>query len=80
MKKNQSLTRTYTNQTTSWLVHNYSTFGAKTSHEQIRTHKTHHDPNMGEAITVPLIVYFVLDHGTNTQMTFCPRTFEVGVP
>jgi len=24
---------------------------------QIRTHKTHHGPNLGEAITFPLIVY-----------------------
>jgi hypothetical protein len=74
MPNNQSFTRTYTNQTTSWLMHSWSTFGAKTSHEQTRTHKTHHDPDLGEATTFPLIVYFVLGHGTNTQMAFCPET------
>jgi len=62
------------NQITSWLVHNWSNFGARTSHEQIRTHKTHHGPNLGEANTFPLIVYFVPGHGTNTQMSFCPGT------
>ncbi len=48
------------NQTTSWLMHSWSTFGAKMSHGQIRIHKTHithHGPNLGEAITFPLIVY-----------------------
>jgi hypothetical protein len=73
--KHQLFTRTYTNQTTSWLVHNLNTFGAKTSHGQIRIHKTHktpHDPNLGEATTFPLIVYSVVGHGTNIQMAFCP--------
>jgi hypothetical protein len=62
------------NQTTSWLVHNWSTFGAKTNHGQTQTHKTHHGPNLGEAITFPLIVYFVPSHGTSTQMSFCLGT------
>ncbi len=30
----QLLTRTCTNQTTSWLVHSWSTFGAQTSHDK----------------------------------------------
>jgi hypothetical protein len=38
---------------------------------QTWTHKTHHNPNLGEATTFPLIVYFVLDDGTSTQMSFC---------
>ncbi len=42
------------------------------SHEQTQIHKTHHDPNLGEAITFPLIVFFVLGDGANTQMSFCP--------
>jgi hypothetical protein len=41
------------------------------SHGQIRTHKTHHSPNLGEATTFPLIIYFVPGHGTSTQMSFC---------
>ncbi len=32
------------------------------SHEQTQTHKTHRDPDLGEATTFPLIVYFVTGH------------------
>jgi hypothetical protein len=74
MRNNQSLTWTCTNQTTSWLVHNWNTFGARMSHGQIETHKIHHGPNSGETITFPFIVHFVLGHGISTQMTFCSRT------
>jgi hypothetical protein len=42
------------------------------SHGQTQTYKTHHSPDLGEATTFPLIVYFVPSHGTNTQMSFCP--------
>jgi hypothetical protein len=42
-------------------------------HTQI--HKTHHILNLrGEAITFPLIVFFVINHGGYIQMSFCPRT------
>jgi hypothetical protein len=64
MASDQSLTRTYTNQTTSWLVHSLSTFGAKRNHGQIRIGKTHHGLNLEEATTFPFIVYFVLGHRT----------------
>jgi hypothetical protein len=66
-----------TNQTTSWLVHNWSTFGARTSHGQTQIHKIHHGPDLGEAITFPLIVYSVLGHKTSTQMSFCFGTPEI---
>jgi hypothetical protein len=55
-------------------MHSWNTFGARTSREQTRIHKTHHGPDLLEATTFPLIVYYVPGHGTNTQMTFCPRT------
>jgi hypothetical protein len=29
---------------------------------------------LGEATTFPLIVFFVLGHKANTQMSFCPET------
>jgi hypothetical protein len=74
MTSNQSFTRTCTNQITSWLVHNWSIFGAKTSHEQTWTHKTHHGPDLGEATTFPLIVYSVPGHEASTQMSFCLET------
>jgi hypothetical protein len=53
MKNNQLLTRTYTDQTKNWLVHSWSTFGARITHGQTWTHKTHHNPGLGEAITFP---------------------------
>jgi hypothetical protein len=72
--KHQLFTRTCTNQITSWLVHNLSTFGAKMNHGQIWTHKTHHGPDLGEATTFPLIVYSVPLHKAHIQMTFCLGT------
>jgi len=41
---------------------------------QTQIHKIHQGPDLGEATTFPLIVYYVLGHETNTQMSFCPRT------
>jgi hypothetical protein len=70
MKGNHSLTRTYT----SWLVHSWSTFGVRMNHEQTQTHKTHHNPDLGEATTFPLIVYYVPLHEAHIQMTFCLGT------
>jgi len=72
MTSNHSLTWTCTNQT-SWLMCRWSTFGARTSHMQTWTHKTHHGLDLGEASTFSFIVYSMLGHGTNTQMSFCPR-------
>jgi hypothetical protein len=46
-------------------------------------HKIHHGPNLGEATTFPLIVYFVHGHGANTQMSFClesPKIPKIGTP
>ncbi len=59
-------------------MHSLSTFGAKMNHMQIRTHKIHHSSNLGETTTFPLIVFFVLGHGTYTQMSFCFRTPKLG--
>jgi hypothetical protein len=58
---------------TSWLVHSWSTFGARTSHGQTRTHKTHHNLNLGEATTFPLILFSMPSHGASTQMSFAPK-------
>jgi hypothetical protein len=44
------------------------------SHGQIQIHKIHHNSELGEAITFPLIVYFVPGHMTSIQMAFCPGT------
>jgi len=51
---------------TSWLMHSWNTFNARTSHEQTTIYNTHHGSNLGEATTFPLIVFFVLGHGAST--------------
>jgi hypothetical protein len=52
---------------------NNKLFSAQLEHlwytDEPRIHKTHHDSDLGEATTFPLIVYFVLNHMTNTQMS-----------
>ncbi len=55
-------------------MHSLNIFGARTSHEQTQTHKIHHGPDLGEATTFPLIVYFVALHEAHIQMTFCLKT------
>jgi len=55
---------------------NWSTIGVKMNHEQIRIHKTHHDSDLGEATTFPLIVYYVLLHEVHIQMAFCLETLK----
>jgi hypothetical protein len=77
----KSITRTNLhNQTTSWLVHSWSTLGAHMSHGQTLTHKTHHGKDLGEATTFPLIVFYVLGHGVSTQISFLSRDSQVEVP
>jgi hypothetical protein len=51
-------------------MHSLSTFGARMCHEQPRTHKIHHIPDLGEAITFPLIVLSVSLHKSHIQMAF----------
>jgi hypothetical protein len=76
LTSNQLLTRTFTNQTTSWLIRNSNIFGAQTNHEQIWTHKTHHGLDLGEAIAFPLTLYFMSGYRNNTHMSFCPETLR----
>jgi hypothetical protein len=73
MTSNYSIMRICTNQTTSWLVHSLGIFGGRTNHEQPRTYKIHHGPDLGEATTFPLIVFSVALHGNHIQMAFRPR-------
>jgi hypothetical protein len=56
-----------------WLVHSWKTFGARMSHGQPRTHNTHHNSDLGEATTFPLIVYFVALQGATSKWLFVPR-------
>jgi len=55
-------------------MHGWNTFGARMSHGQTPTHKTHHGLDLGEATTFPLIVYFVPLHKAHIQITFCLGT------
>jgi hypothetical protein len=41
---------------------------------QTGTQKIYHDPDLGEATTFPLIVYYVVAHKAHIQMAFCPET------
>jgi hypothetical protein len=43
------------------------------SHGQIHTHKTHHNPDLGEATTLPLIVYFVPLHEATSKWHFVSK-------
>jgi hypothetical protein len=52
-------------------MHSWNIFGAWMSHKHTRTHKTHHSPNVGEATTFPLIVFFMISHRGYIQMSFC---------
>ncbi len=52
-------------------------FGAWTIHGQTRIHKIHHGPDLGEATTYPLILYFVPGHKASTQMAFCSESLEI---
>jgi hypothetical protein len=59
-----------------------STFGARTKHEQTKTykiHQIHHDPDLGEVATFPLILLYVFSHEACTQMSFCPETPKLKV-
>jgi hypothetical protein len=60
-------------------MHSWNIFGAWTNHEQTWTHKTHHGLDLGEATTFPFKVFFVLSHGANTQMSFCPKSPKLKV-
>ncbi len=46
------------------------------SHGQTWTHKTHHNPDLGEATTFPFIIYYVPLHEAHIQMTFCHGTLS----
>jgi hypothetical protein len=55
-------------------MHSLSTFGVRMNHGQTQTNKTHHDPNLGEATTFFLIVYYAPLHKAHIQMAFFPGT------
>jgi hypothetical protein len=61
-------------------MHSWNIFGARTNHGQTWIHKTHHDPNLGEATTFPLIVFSMPGHGASTQMSFCLKNPKIRTP
>jgi hypothetical protein len=60
-------------------VHSWSTFGARTNHEQTWTHKTHHSPNLGETATFSFIVFSVPGYRVSTKISFCLGTPKLRV-
>jgi hypothetical protein len=68
------------NQTTSWLVHSWNTFSARTSNGQTQIHKIHHGPNLGEATTFPLIVLLYASPRSPHPNGLLSRDSQIGVP
>jgi hypothetical protein len=52
-------------------MYKWGTFSARTNHGQTRVHKTHHGPDLGEAITFLLIVFFT--NGPTPKCHFVSR-------
>jgi len=78
-------------QTTKWLIHIREHPWVLGQTTGTLTHKTHHDPDSGEASTFPHIVFSATLHGGYIQMALfpgtpklesrnCPETVPVGVP
>ncbi len=57
----------------------WNIFGAWSSHGHTRTYKTHHSPNLREATTFFLTIFFVISHEGCIQMSFCHGTPNLGV-
>jgi hypothetical protein len=49
-----------------WFEH----FWCMDEHGHTRTHKTHHNPSLGETITFSLIIFFVINHGATFKCHF----------
>jgi hypothetical protein len=54
-------------------MHSWSAFGVWMNHKQTWTHKTHHNPNLGEAPTFPHIIFFVPGHMATHKCHFVLR-------
>jgi hypothetical protein len=51
------------------------------NHGHTQTYKTHHNPNLGEATTFPLIIFYVISHGGYIYPNVIfPRVPKLGVP
>jgi hypothetical protein len=63
-------------------VHDWSTFGAWTSHEHTEIRKTHHNLELAKTTTFPLIVFFVMIMKLTPKCHFIPRlpTWESQIP
>jgi hypothetical protein len=64
---------------TRWLVHSWNTLGARTNHERLRTHKTHHGPDSGEATTFSYSILYSSPWRFHSN-GFLSRDSQVGVP
>jgi hypothetical protein len=62
------------------LVHSWSTFGARTSHGQPQTLKTHHGPNLGETTTFPPYSILCSSSPGPHPNGFLSEDFQMGIP
>jgi hypothetical protein len=74
---NQFLTHACTNQTTSWWLHNWSTFGAWMNHKQTWIHKTHHGPKSHHLPPYNTICAWPRNQHPNVNLS---RDSQAGVP
>jgi len=68
-------------------VHNWNTFGVRMNHGHTRIHKIHHNLNLQEAITFPIIIIFYdLPRGLHPNGDFLelqagsPTILKIGTP
>jgi len=65
-------------------MHSWDTFGAWTNHGQTWIQKIHHDLDLGEATTFPLIVCLAMGptlkcHFVPKLSSWSPEIFEIGI-
>jgi hypothetical protein len=60
-------------------MHNWSIFDAWKNHGQTQIHKTHHGPNLGEAITSSLYnILYAWPWGLHSNVILSLNFFEIG--
>jgi hypothetical protein len=68
---NRSIIHTNMHKPNNKLVNvSWNTFGERTNHKHTQTHKIHHSPDLGEAITFPFILFYVISHRATSKCHF----------
>ncbi len=61
-------------------MHSLNIFGVRMSHEQIRTHKTHHDPDLGGSHHLPPYIILCASPQGPHANGILSRDSQIGVP